>query len=108
HMYVFPLNPGARFTLANVENVEGKNRTYDNRVDIAIVGEEEVVTPAGKFRAVKIERKVAWKQREKPSNAGLNTWTYWYSADAKRWIVAEEMNVNSAGKLLRHQRYELE
>ena len=107
HMYVFPLNPGASFTLTNEQNVEGK-RIFDQQVKIAIGGEEEVSTPAGKFRAVKIERKVHWKQRDKPSNAGVSTWTYWYSADAKRWIVAEESNVTLAGKQLAFQRYELD
>jgi len=47
-------------------------------------GEEDVTTPAGKFRAVKIERKVGWKQRAKPSDAGVNSYTYWYSGAAKR------------------------
>ena len=107
HMYVFPLNPGASFTLTNEQNVEGK-RIFDQKVNIAIGGEEEVSTPAGKFRAVRIERKVEWKQRDKASNAGTNSWTYWYNADAKRWIVAEESNVTIGGKQLQHQRWELE
>jgi len=94
--------------LANEQNVEDGKRIYDNQVEIAIVGEEEIATPAGVFRAVKIERKVTWKQRDKPSNAGVNTWTYWYSGAAKRWIVAEESNVTATGKQLRNQRYELE
>jgi hypothetical protein len=38
----------------------------------------------------------------------VNTWTYWYSGAAKRWIVAEESNVTTSGKQLRNQRYELE
>jgi uncharacterized caspase-like protein len=107
HMYIFPLNPGGRATLSHEQVVEGK-RTYESRIDIAVLGEEEVVTAAGRFRAVKIERKVAWKQREKPSNAGLTTWFYWYSADAKRWVVAEESNVSTSGKVLRNMRWELE
>ena len=107
HMYVFPLNPGASFTLANEQNVEGK-RIFDQKVRIAIGSEEEVSTPAGRFRAVKIERRVDWRQRDKASNAGTSSWTYWYSADAKRWVVAEESNVTSAGKQLQHQRWELD
>jgi hypothetical protein len=107
HMYVFPLNPGAAFTLTNEQVNDGK-RTYDSRVEIAIVGEEEVVTPAGKFRAVKIDRKVHWKNREKASDAGISTWIYWYSAEAKRWIVAEESNVTVSGRQLARMRWELE
>jgi hypothetical protein len=108
HMYVFPLNPGARFNLAAEENVDNGKRVFDDKIEIAIVGEEDIETPAGKFRAVKIERKVHWKRRDKESDAGTSTWTYWYSGQAKRWIVAEERNVTAAGKQLRHQRFELE
>ena len=107
HMYVFPLNPGSRFTLATEHSIED-GRVYDEKIDIAIVGEEEIETLAGRFRAVKIERKVHWKRRDKASDAGTNTWTYWYSADAKRWVVATESNVTAAGKQLQNQRYELE
>jgi hypothetical protein len=107
HMYVFPLNPGAKFTLAAVEDVDGK-RQYDLEVSIAVVGEEDVVTPAGKFRSVKIERKVRWTQRGKPSNSGVNSYTYWYSGQAKRWIVSENSNVTASGKQLQRERWELD
>jgi hypothetical protein len=107
HLYVFPLNPGARVSLNNEETVDGK-RVFDNRIELAVLGEEQVVLPAGTFRAVKIERKVNWKQRDKPANSGTNTWTIWYSGEAKRWIAVEESNVTSAGKQLQHQRTELE
>jgi uncharacterized caspase-like protein len=108
HMYVFPLNPGARFSLTQEQVVDGGKRIYDNKVHIEVLGEEEITTPAGKFRAVKILRKVDWKQRDLASNAGTSSWTYWYSADAKRWIVAEESNVTVQGKQLANQRFELE
>jgi hypothetical protein len=106
-MYVFPLNPGAAFTLKSVENV-AVNRTYDLVVKMAIGGEEEVSTPAGKFRAIRIDREVAWTQREKPDNAGVNTWVYWYSGAAKRWVVATQSNVTNKGKQLQLDRWELE
>ena len=107
HMYVFPLNPGSSFTLKAVENVTDQ-RNYDLVVNVAVGGEEEVATPAGKFRAVKIDRKVRWVQREKPANAGVNTWTFWYSGQVKRWVVAEQSNVTDAGKQIQHDRWELE
>ena len=108
YMYVFPLMPGAKFSFVAEQQLEENKRIYDHTIDIVILGEEEVQTPAGKFRTVKIERKVNWKQRDKPSNAGLNTWTYWYSADAKRWVIATETNVTAEGKQLQNLRYELE
>ena len=107
HMYVFPLNPGARFNLTAEENVSDK-RIFDLDIRIAVQGEEEVSTPAGKFRAVKIDREVKWKQRDKPAHAGTNTFVYWYSAEAKRFVIAENTNITSAGKTLSRERWELE
>ena len=106
-MYVFPLNPGSAFTLKSVENVN-PTRTYDLEVKMAIGGEEEVATAAGKFRAIRIDREVRWTQREKPDNAGVNTWVYWYSGLAKRWVVATQSNVTSKGKQIQLDRWELE
>ena len=107
HMYVFPLNTGAKFTLTSEHEVEGK-RTYDNKTHLAVVGEEDVELPAGRFRAVKIERRIEWVQRNKPGNAGTSVWTVWYAGAAKRWIQAEEIAHAANGKLLRHQRWELQ
>jgi hypothetical protein len=106
-MYVFPLNPGSAFTLKSVENVTA-TKTYDLVVKMAIGGEEEIATPAGKFRAIRIDREVRWTQREKPDNAGVNTWVYWYSGAAKRWVVATQSNVTAGGKQLQLDRWELE
>jgi hypothetical protein len=106
-MFVFPLNAGARFTLAASEHLPDK-RVYDLAIEVAVVGEEEIATGAGTFRAVKIDRRINWKRRDKPSDAGVNTWTYWYSGAAKRWVVATQSNVSSAGKQLQNERWELE
>ena len=107
HMYVFPLTPGAKYALPVVQDIDGK-RQYDMDVTIAVVGEEDVVTPAGTFRAVKIDRQVRWKQRGKPSNNGVNSYTYWYSGQAKRWVVSVQNNVTSEGKRLQSERWELD
>ena len=107
HMYVFPLNPGAIFTLKAVENVPDK-RTYDLVVSVSVGGEEEIETAAGRLRAVKIDRKVRWIRREKPEDAGTNTWTYWYSGQVKRFVVAEQSNVTDKGKQVQRDRWELE
>jgi hypothetical protein len=107
HMYVFPLNPGSSFTLKSVENT-ADHKTYDLDIAMSVGGEEEIATPAGRFRAVKIERKVTWVQREKPANAGVNTWIYWYSGQLKRFVLADQSNVTATGKQLQLDRWELE
>jgi len=105
-MYTFPMNPGASSTIKVVETA-GKV-VYDLEIRIAVIGEEEVETPAGRFRAVKLDREVAWKRRDKPEDNGLNKWTLWYSGAAKRYVAAEQRNVTGKGKTLSAERLELE
>jgi hypothetical protein len=105
-MYAFPMNSGASSAL-RVEESDGQ-RFWDNEIRIDVGREEEITLPAGKFRAVKLDREVRWAQRDKPQNHGVNRWTYWYSGEAKRWIAAEQTNVTAAGKTLASERWELE
>jgi hypothetical protein len=107
-LYVFPLNPGARFTLKGLEEYEDRTRTYDHDITFTVVGEEDVTTPAGTFRAVKLVRTLKWTQRGKPENSGQNTITYWYSALAKRWVLQEQVHSAKSGKETGRQRWELE
>ena len=107
-MYAFPLNPGAGSTIRVEEKASDNDRSWDNEIRIEVGREEEIVLPAGKFRAIKLEREVRWTQRDKPNNQGVNRWVYWYSGEAKRWIAAEQVNVTAAGKTLASERWELE
>ena len=68
--------------------------------------DEEVETPMGKGRGVRITREVKWKQRNS-NNAGVNTFTYWYNGAAKRYLVMEQVNAATEGKVLLRERYEL-
>jgi hypothetical protein len=108
HLYVFPLNAGARFNLTAVEQVEDKPQSYDLDIGFLVVGEEDVTTPAGAFRAVKIVRTVKWTHREKPQNAGVNTFTYWYSGQVKRWVAQDQVHTAKSGKETLRERWELE
>ena len=50
-----------------------------------------------------------WKQRGKPSNAGVDTWTYWYNGDAKRWVgAAARQRHHRRASRLQNERWELE
>jgi hypothetical protein len=107
-LYVFPLNPGAKFSLKSVETVEGDGRVFDHDIAFDVVGEEEVTVPAGTFRAVKLVRTLRWTQRGKPDVAGTNTYTYWYSGQAKRWVAQDQRHVSKSGKETQRRRVELE
>jgi hypothetical protein len=107
-LYVFPLNPGSRFTLAALEELEGQTKAYELDIGFSVMGEEDVVTPAGPFRAVKIVRIVKWTRRDRKSESGVNTFTYWYSGQVKRWVVQDSVYTTSSGKETSRERWELE
>ncbi|QJR12457.1 hypothetical protein DSM104443_03543 [Usitatibacter rugosus] len=102
--YVFPLVPGSTFQIKSSQETAGRH--YDLVTDLRIGEEEDVETPAGKFRAIRIDRVANWKQRNN-KNDGVNTWTYWYSSTVKRFVAGEQSNVTAAGKVLMRERQEL-
>lgn len=102
--YVFPLRPGSTWDLKAFE--EFNERQYDIAIKLTVGVEEDVETPAGKFRALRIERVAQWKQRNSKA-AGVNTWTYWYNAANKRHVLGEMTNKTADGKVLQHERHEL-
>ena len=105
HHFVFPLRTGAVYDLAFAQ--ESPERSYDAKVRLTVGAEEELETPAGRLRTVKVVREVKWKQRGRESN-GTNVWTYWYSPEVKRLVRGENVNTTSAGKVVLNERWELE
>jgi len=102
--YLFPLRPGATWDM-KVLQTSGE-RKFDLEVNLKVIGEEEVETPAGRMRGLRIERVARWKERDSPV-AGVNTWTYWYNSGVKRIVAGEQKNVTASGKVLLHERYDL-
>ena len=70
------------------------------------MGEEEVDTPVGKLKGMHVVRESHWTQRD-DKRTGVRTWTYWYNAAVKRFVLAEDANVTSDGKVLWRERWEL-
>ena len=105
HHFVFPLRTSAAYDVTFVQ--EAGQRTYDGKVHLAVAEEEEVATPAGRFRAIKVTREARWKQRGR-EYGGTNVWTYWYSPEVKRFVKGENTNTTTAGKVILHEQWELE
>jgi hypothetical protein len=82
-------------------------RTYDTRATVKVVGEEVVETPAGRLPAMRLEREAHWQERGR-DNTGTASMVYWYSAAVKRIVASESKNMTSKGKLVAHDRLELE
>ena len=102
--FVFPLKSGATWTLKSEQTVG--ERKYDLQVRVKVGTEEDVEVPAGRMRALRIDREVRWKQRG-GDRAGVTTATYWYNSAVKRFIAGETKNVTAEGKTLLDERYEL-
>ena len=82
HNYVFPLKAGDSWKFKALQT--SGERVMDLDISIKVGDEEEVDTPAGKMRGVRIDREVRWKQ-SKSENGGINLRTYWYSSAVKRF-----------------------
>ena len=104
-LYAFPLQAGSGWNFSFLQDSEG--RLYDVEGSIKVIGEEEVEVPAGRMRALRIERVARWRERGK-ENAGVNTMTYWYSSAAKRAVAFDNRNASSRGKVFVNERVELE
>jgi uncharacterized caspase-like protein len=102
--YVFPLKPGATWNLKTFQ--DSGEKKYDLKVTLKVGAEEEVATPMGPMRGLRIEREARWKQRGS-DHAGVSRWTYWYNSAAKRFVAADESNTTEGGKVLVRQRHEL-
>lgn len=102
--YIFPLVPGSAITLKSVQTRD--ELTFDVVTDLKVGKEEDIEVPAGKFRAIKVERIAKWKRRD-GKGEGIHTSTYWYSSTAKRLVLGDTSNVTGAGKVLMRERAEL-
>ena len=89
-MLKFPLEIGAQHTAAydllrpGVAGGRGAFRVKHRRT-VKVIGWEDVVVPAGKFRALKIEANGTF-ERIDSNLSGLVTSAYWYAPEVKRWV----------------------
>ena len=107
--YAFPMRAGNVSDIKTVQTIteaDGRIRVTDSQVKLTVIGEEEVEVPAGKMRAVRVERIANWKQRDS-ENGGVRTQTYWYSGHVKRLVLLEDRNVTLKGKTVLHERHAL-
>lgn len=107
--YAFPMRPGNVSDIKTVQtntDADGRVRIMDSQVKLTVIGEEEVEVPAGKMRAIRVERVANWKQRDS-DNGGVRTQTYWYNGQVKRLVLLEDRNVTLKGKTVLHERHAL-
>ena len=103
--FVFPLTPGLSWSGVSVEQVADEYAS-DLNTKISAVAEEEIDTPMGRFKTVKVERVAEWKNR-KSGKTGTSRWTYWYTAQAKSPVRYERSNTTSEGRVFIKETQEL-
>ena len=102
--YLFPLTPGLTWSGKTVE--EGEGYASDLETKINAIGEEEITTPFGLIKTIKVERVSDWKNR-KTGKTGTSRWTYWYTAQAKSAVRLERSNTTSEGRVFIKETQEL-
>ena len=103
--FVFPLTPGLSWSGVSVEQVANEYAS-DLNTKISAVAEEEIDTPMGRFKTVKVERVAEWKNR-KSGKSGTSRWIYWYTAQAKSPVRYERSNTTSEGRVFIKETQEL-
>ena len=103
--YVFPLTPGLTWSGIAVEKVDDEPFS-DLDTRISAIAEEEVDTPMGRFKTIKVERVANWKNR-KNGKTGTSRWTYWYTSQAKSALRFERSNTTGEGRVFIKETQEL-
>jgi hypothetical protein len=82
----FPLKVGTAYeTSWEMVAMPGSSARFSNEAVVKVTGWEDVVVPAGKFRALKIEAKGSWRRLDQ-IGAGWQRFVIWYAPEVKRWV----------------------
>ena len=80
----FPLAIGKKWTAAYEMSARGGSRRLHRSEETKVTGMEQITTPAGTFRAFKIERyETTSGSRKKTSGDTIGTYTYYYSSEVR-------------------------
>jgi len=99
--YQFPMAAGSNWTVKHRKSVD-EQPTTESETQLRVLGEEDVDTLAGRFRAVKVERVERWKN-VRTGRTGTVTTVYWYSAQVKRYVKLEWNDQTSDGRVLNRE-----
>jgi hypothetical protein len=102
--FVFPMSPGVSWGGTVLDKSDDYAGTNDVR--IRVVGEEELDTPMGRLKALRIERTWEWRNT-KSGKTGITRWAYWYHGPAKQALRYEKTNTTTEGRVLAKETQEL-
>ncbi|MBL8346853.1 MAG: caspase family protein [Rubrivivax sp.] len=99
--YQFPMAAGSNWTVKHRKEVEGLPMS-ESETQVRVLGEEDIDTPAGRFRAVKVERVERWRN-VRTGRTGTSTTVYWYSAQVKRYVKLDWSDQTADGRVLNRE-----
>jgi hypothetical protein len=93
----FPLSEGKAWAHSYKRRPPNGQGIAEMSHDAKVTGWEEVVVPAGTFKALRIEHTGTWRNGP---NSGKEAYTAWYAPDAKRVIKSTFQTWNAPGTRL--------
>jgi hypothetical protein len=91
----FPLSVGQKWTYEFTARPPGSRADQKRSVEVAVLGMEDVTTPAGVFKAFKIVREEAYQQPGPRGKYARATYTYFYTPETKSTVKGSTVNDSS-------------
>lgn len=103
----FPLVPGATYN-ARFEVRRPRDGFFASmKIDVAVVGWEDVHVPAGTFRAMKIDARGPVEAIDNFGGGGTAHYVIWYVPEVRRWVKWTFEAMNPRQQTVRHDSEEL-
>lgn len=101
----FPLSVGKKWTTSYEAEIRGASRPTSRNGETKVTGTEEITTPAGTFRAFKIERYETDLRRKKRGGDEQGSYTYYYSSEVRGIVKLSYERESGAGKSIELVKY---
>lgn len=96
--FKFPLQVGDSYKAAYETVIPKKDIKARTERQVTVVGWEDVVVPAGKFRALKIVSEGRFQRFETSTRSGASRNVIWYVPEVRRWVKLTRETRLLAGK----------
>jgi uncharacterized caspase-like protein len=102
------LETGARSSIEYTYNdvlPDGSTRSARSRGELRVGALETIKTPAGEFRAWRVERNEFWDFAD--GSRGQSAIVSWYEPELRTFVATDETTRNASGSVIRNERHEL-
>ena len=93
----FPLSMGQKWNYEVMVRPVGARRDQRRSAEVAVVGQEQVTTPAGSFKAYKLVRSESWSSTGMAGGGASSTSTFFYSPETRSIVKRVTENSNNPG-----------